>query len=280
MFASPKSISTSKSINVFPDQLCKTAPQGDELIWLGESTFHRPPKALNPSPLKVSVKLFDHLAYGNSSCSTGRSSPPNQWDSPTDILFYHQRPSEHSPGRDTSECDSMATWTTQSYTATVHQVKIETLRRKEMAGLYQIQTVPGSQNMLGLFPYTPTIPAMKNSAESSTVKDGGDQDTKGSDLLVSVLDSPMTAGDIQETKNGTGLLANRVAITNRLRLKESHSTEADKDTRIVSYDRQPSHGFSEMQVDEKTTQTGEKDSMKALVERTGRAAKKARMANV
>ncbi|KAE8541839.1 hypothetical protein D1P53_002012 [Cryptococcus gattii VGV] len=174
----------------------------------------------------------------------------------------------------------MATWTTQSYTAILHQAKIETLRRKEMAGLFQIQTIPGSQNMLELFPYTPTIPAMKHSAESSTVKDGGDQEAKGSDLLIPVLNSPMTPGDFQGTKNGTGLLANRVAITNRLRLKESYSTEADEDTLIVSYDRQPSHGFNELQVDEKATQTGEKDSMKALVERTGRAAKKARMANV
>ncbi|WVO21459.1 uncharacterized protein IAS62_002768 [Cryptococcus decagattii] len=134
--------------------------------------------------------------------------------------------------------------------------------------------------MLEPFPYTPTIPAMKHSAKSSTVKDSGDQDTKGSDLLVSVLDSPMTAGDFQETKNGIGLLADRVAITNRPRLKEGYSTEADEDTLIVSYDRQPSHGFNELQVDEKTTQTVEKDSMKALVEKTGRAAKKARMANV
>lgn len=72
--------------------------------------------------------------------------------------------------------------------------------------------------MLEPFPYTPIIPAMKHSAKSSTVKDSGDQDTKGSDLLVSVLDSPMTAGDFQETKNGIGLLADRVAITNRPRL--------------------------------------------------------------
>lgn len=248
-------------------------------VRLGDSTFHRPPIAFIPSPLQISVKLFDRLAYGNPSYSIGRSSPPNQWDSPTDILFYHHRLSEHSPSRDTSEGDSMATWTTQSYTATLHQAKIETLMRKERAGLFQIQTIQGSQNMLELFPYTPTILPMKHSAESSTVKDGGDQETKGSDLLIPVLDSPMTPGGFQETKNGTGLLANRIAITNRLRLKESYSTEADEDTLIVFYDRQPSHGFNELQVDENTT-PGEKDFMKALVERTGRAAKKARMVNV
>lgn len=175
----------------------------------------------------------------------------------------------------------MATWTTQSFTVTLlHQAKIETLRRKERAGSFQIQTIPGSQNMLELFPYTPTIPALKHSAESSTVRDGGDQETKGSDLLVSGLDSPMTAGDFQETKNDIGLFANRVAITNRLRLKESYSTEADGDAVIVSCDREPSHGFNELQVDEKATKTGEKNPMKGLVERTGRAAKKARMANV
>lgn len=33
MSASPKSIDNSKSINLFPDELCKTAQDDDELIW-------------------------------------------------------------------------------------------------------------------------------------------------------------------------------------------------------------------------------------------------------
>ncbi|OWZ77079.1 hypothetical protein C366_04624 [Cryptococcus neoformans Tu401-1] len=279
MSASPKSIDNSKSINLFPDKLCKTAQDDDELIWLGDSTFHRPPMAFNPSPLQLSVTLFDRLAYGSPPRSTGRSSPRNQWDSATDILFYHRRPSGHSQSGDTSECDSTATWT-QSYTATLHQAKIETLGRKGRAGLLRMQTVQGSQNMMELLPYTPTTPAMKHSSESSIVKNGDSQEVKRSNLLISVLNSRPTCGDFQESNNDIGLLANRFVITEPLHLKECHSLEADEDSANGSYSGQPSGGSNKLQVDENVTETGERDSMKALVERTGRAAKRARMANI
>lgn len=58
-------------------------------------------------------------------------------------------------------------------------------------------------------------------------------------------------------------------------------TAQDDDELICgSYNGQPSGGFNKLQVDENVTETGERDSMKALVERTGRAAKRARMANI
>lgn len=238
--------------------------------------------AFNPSPPQLSVTLFDRLVYDIPRRSTGRSSSPrNQWDSPTDILFYHHRPSEHSQSGDTSECDSMATWT-QPYTATLHQARIETLGRKERAGLLRMQTVPvqGSQDMVELLPYTPTTHAMKHSAERSSVKDGGAHGAKESNLLISVLDSRPTSDNFQESHNDMGLLANRVIITQPLHLKECRSIEVDENAVNASYNRLPSNEFNKLQVDGKVTETGEKDSTKALVERTGREAKRVRMANI
>lgn len=143
-----------------------------------------------------------------------------------------------------------------------------------------MQTVQGSQNMVELLPYTPTTPAMELSEECSIVKNGDAQEVKRSNLLISVLNSRPTCGDFQESNNDIGLSANRFVITEPLHLKECHSLEADEDTASGSYNGQPSGGFNKLQVDENVTETGERDSMKALVERTGRAAKRARMANI